>query len=142
MINLFYFGGKESLNKEYKKPRFVSKNSRENLELLWFPYLKNLYCDYTSYYNNKRKNQIKRECLKAFIQYYLNARRCCFQYNEATSILPLPIAFTFDNVALYETKLYSDLLYEIPMCIRKNKNIEDYGFDELVEEWSYYKKKE
>ena len=71
----------------------------------------------------------------------MNARRCCFRYNEATSILPLPIVFKFHNVALYETELYSDLLYEIPKCIREDKNIDDYGFDGLLEEWSYYKLK-
>ena len=57
LINQFYFGGKESSHKKYKKPRFVSRHSRENLEFLWFPFLKNLYCDYTSYYNNKRKTK-------------------------------------------------------------------------------------
>ena len=105
-----------------------------------FPFLKNLYCDFTPYYSNKRKKQIKSECLKAYIQYYSNANRCCFQYDEAMSILPLPIAFTFDNVALYESTLYIDMLYEIPKSVRKNRNIDDYGFDEFLEEWSYYKK--
>ena len=32
------------------------------------------------------------------------------------------------------------MLYEIPKSVRKNRNIDDYSFDEFLEEWYYYKK--
>ena len=65
-----------------------------------------------------------------------------FQYKEASTIFPQPIVLTYDHVPLYKSALYTNMLKEISKCVRGDRDIFDYGFYPLLEEWSYYKLKD
>ena len=51
---VLYFGGKPTKDDNIKKPLFFSKKNRKELEQLMFPFMKDLYCHYSSPYDKKK----------------------------------------------------------------------------------------
>ena len=57
--------------------------------------------------------------------------------------MPKPVAFKLnDHKPLFDTSLYQNIFDELPKEDRKNNNIYDYGYQSLLDDWSYYKLKE
>ena len=76
-----------------KDARFDSPKSREELEKLIFPFMKNLYCHYSSSYDKERRNKINEECMQDFEKFY-NNEGDYFQYPEAGEIITKSVALT------------------------------------------------
>ena len=118
----------------YEKVRFISKYSQKNLYKLWFPFLKNMYCRYTSNILRKERCKINWEFLVEYEKLKKIRYKCWFQYKEYSKTFPQPIALTYDHVPLYESALYTNMLKKIPKCVRGDKDIFDCGFYPLLEE--------
>ena len=76
---VLYFGGKPNKDDNVQEPLFVSKKNRKELEQLMFPFMKDLYCHYSSPYDKKRRNEINEECIQDFEKFF-NNRGDCFQF--------------------------------------------------------------
>ena len=83
---VLYFGGKATPHDNFQKPKFLSKKNREELEKLMFPFMKDLYCHYSSPYDKKKRNEINVRCMQDFEQYVANEGDC-FQYPEAGEMI-------------------------------------------------------
>ena len=62
-INVFYFGGKIGEDGFIKKARFDSKKTKKELDKLWMPFYRNLFCRYTSNIDRKERWEINGDCV-------------------------------------------------------------------------------
>ena len=119
-INVFYFGGKKCENGESKKPKFVSKHNQDNLDKLWMPFYKNMYCRYSENVKGKDRWKINEKCVVEYEKWKKEGCEYSFKFEEASSVFPKPVAFTKnDHKPLYETSLYLQIFDEIPKNVRK-----------------------
>ena len=113
------------------------------------PFYRNLFCRYTSNVDKKERWEINGKCVVDYEKWKNNGGRktgCerSFDYQleyfgEAYLIMKKPDDYTHDNMPLFKTDVYTNMYHAIPKDIRGDKDINDYSFEELLDDYAYHR---